>query len=85
MPIMAPTKKKTVFNADPGQLDEIRKVVSTGRFRSASELLREAIDEKLERLRRERLDAQVESFVAEPTEAWDDEIVDLQAFDSEEI
>ncbi|MGB3563596.1 MAG: hypothetical protein WBH85_02925 [Thermoanaerobaculia bacterium] len=82
--MMAPTKKKTVFNANPGQLEEIRAVVSTGRFRSASELLREAIDEKLERLRRERLEAQVESFVAEPNEAWDDELVDLQAFDSEE-
>ena len=81
---MAPTKKKTVFNAEPGQLEEIQAVVSTGRFRSASELLREAIDEKLERLRRERLEAQVESFVAEPTEAWDAGLVDLQAFDSEE-
>jgi Arc/MetJ-type ribon-helix-helix transcriptional regulator len=81
---MAPTKKKTVFNAEPGQLEEIQAVVSTGRFRSASELLREAIDEKLERLRRERLEAQVESFVAEPTEAWDDGLVDLQAIDSED-
>lgn len=81
---MATTKKKTVFNADPGQLDEIRALVSAGRYRSASELLREAIDEKLERLRRERLDAQVESFVAEPAEPWDDELIDLQAFDSEE-
>ena len=51
---MAPTKKKTVFNAEPRQLDEIQAVVKTGRFRSVSELLREAIDEKLERLRRER-------------------------------
>jgi len=81
---MAPTKKKTVFNAEPRQLDEIQAVVSTGRFRSVSELLREAIDEKLERLRRERLEAQVESFVAEPTEDWDAGLADLQALDSEE-
>lgn len=59
---MAIPKRKSVFTAEPEQLDRIRRVVETGRYRSSSELIREAIDEKLERVRRERLAEQVADY-----------------------
>ena len=77
---MAPKKQKAVFTAKPEQLRQIRLVVQSRRYRSASELLREAIDEKLERLRRERLAAQVDRYCEE---GFADEAVGLiesQAF-----
>ena len=62
---MALRRQKAVFTADPEQLRQLRVIVQSRRYRSASELLREAIDEKLERLRRERLAAQVDRYCDE--------------------
>lgn len=82
--IMAPTKEKTVFTAEPEQLRQIREYVNSGRYQSASEFLREAIREKILRLRREHLAQQVARYCAEGDAGNDRALVDAQAFDDEE-
>ena len=76
---MAPRRQKAVFTADPEQLRQLRVIVQSRRYRSASELLREAIDEKLERLRRERLAGQVDRYCDEGLGAEDSGLVESQA------
>ena len=58
-------------------------IVQSRGCRSASELLREAIDEKLERLRRERLAAQVDRYCDGRLGDEDVGLVESQAFDRE--
>ena len=81
---MAPTKRKTVFTAEPRQWARIQEAVGQGRYRTASEFLREAIDEKLERLERAELSEQVEDYCARGHLAEDGELVGSQAFDPDE-
>ena len=81
---MGLTKKKAVFTAEPTQLEQIEAVVRAGKYRSASEFLREAIDEKLRRLRQERLEAQVASYCAEGYGDEDRDLVEFQAFDRDD-
>ncbi len=81
---MGQVKKKAVFTAEPRQLKQIEEVVRTGKYRSASEFLREAIDEKLRRVRQERLEAQVASYCAEGYADEDRELVEFQAFDRDD-
>ncbi len=76
---MAP-KQQTVFTADAEQVRQIRIVVQSRRYRGASALLREAIDEKLERLRRERLAAQLDRYCDEGLGEEDPGVVESQAF-----
>jgi Arc/MetJ-type ribon-helix-helix transcriptional regulator len=74
-------KKKAVFSADPTQLEKIQKVVRSRRYRSASEFLREAIDEKLERLHRDVLAEQVARYCAKGYAQEDEGLIDAQAID----
>ena len=76
-------KKKAVFTAEPEQLDEIEAVVRSGRYRSASAFLREAIREKLARLRRERLEQQVAQYCAESDSLDDAGLIGIQAIDDD--
>ncbi len=76
--------ERTVFTADPEQVRAVRRLVQSGRYRSASELFREAIDEKLERLRREQLAEQVARFCHSGLADKDADLVDVQAFDPED-
>jgi len=76
-------KKKAVFTAEPEQLDEIEAVVRSGRYRSASAFLREAIHEKLARLRQERLEQQVAQYCAEGDSRDDAELMCLQAIEDD--
>jgi len=76
---MALRRQKAVFTADPEQLRQLRVIVQSRRYRSASELLREAIDEKLERLRRERLAAQVDRYCDEALGDEEPGMVESQA------
>jgi Arc/MetJ-type ribon-helix-helix transcriptional regulator len=80
---MVQTKQKTVFTAEPEQLEEIRKVIRSGKYRSTSEFLREAVDEKLQRMRRERLAAQLERYCTEGYACEDRGLEENQAFDRE--
>jgi Arc/MetJ-type ribon-helix-helix transcriptional regulator len=80
---MAPIKLKAVFSAEPDQLREIREHVKSGRYGSASEFLREAIREKIARLRREELARQVARYCEEKEEPGATGFVASQAFDQE--
>lgn len=81
---MAIPKRKTVFTAESEQLERIREVVESGRYRSSSELIREAIDEKLERVRRERLADQVADYCERGYADEDDGLIEIQAFARED-
>lgn len=80
---MAQRKQKAVFTAEAGQLHDIEALVEGGRFKSASEFLREAIDEKLKRLRRQRLDEQVSRYCTAGHAHEDLDLISAQAFDEE--
>jgi Arc/MetJ-type ribon-helix-helix transcriptional regulator len=80
---MAQPKRKAVFTAKPDQLEKIQSHVGAGRYRSSSEFLREAIDEKLERLRRESLAEQVARFCEAVDTTEDDGLIASQAFDED--
>jgi Arc/MetJ-type ribon-helix-helix transcriptional regulator len=81
---MAPTKRKAVFTAEPRQLQQIEAIVQSGKYRSASEFLREAINEKLNRMRQKRLEAQVAAYCAEGYGDEDRDLSDFQAFDADD-
>ena len=82
---MAEVKRKAVFTAEPTQLERIREVVETGRYRTSSELIREAIDEKLERVRRDLLAEQVAAYCEGGHVGEEDAgLIDIQAFDRDE-
>lgn len=81
---MATAKRKTVFTAEPTQLEQIQQIVATGLYRSSSELIREAIDEKLERVRRDQLAAQVARYCDEGYAAEDGDLIAAQAFDRDD-
>ena len=77
------TKKKAGFTAEPQQLVPIQEMVRKGRYRTSSEFLREAIDEKLARLRRESLAEQVAGYCTKGYAREDGDLVTEQAFDPE--
>jgi Arc/MetJ-type ribon-helix-helix transcriptional regulator len=58
--------------------------VRCGKYRSVSEFLREAIDEKLTRMRRRRLEDQVARYCAKGYANEDPDLVRIQAFESDE-
>jgi Arc/MetJ-type ribon-helix-helix transcriptional regulator len=76
-------KKKVVFTAEPDQLDQIQEMVRRGRYRSSSEFFREAIDEKLDRLRGDLLVEQVSRYCEERYAGEDEGFIPRQAFDEE--
>jgi Arc/MetJ-type ribon-helix-helix transcriptional regulator len=82
--MVATPKVKTVFSAERRQLSAIEALVEAGRYRSASEFLREAIDEKLERLRGSRLAEQVARYCAGGRAQEDLDLIGAQALDSED-
>jgi Arc/MetJ-type ribon-helix-helix transcriptional regulator len=81
---MSQPKKKRVFNAEANQLEQIQAAVRSGQFRSASQFLREAITEKLEKLRRQRLAAQVERYCNEGYSDENADFIEAQAFDRDQ-
>ena len=44
------TKRRTVVNADPRQIERAMQLVAQGRYRTLSDFVREAVDEKLARV-----------------------------------
>lgn len=77
-------KKKAVFTAEPEQIDQIQEMVRRGKYRSSSEFLREAIDEKLDRLRGDLLAEQVARYCRSRYADEDEGLIVRQAFDEEE-
>ncbi len=76
------TKEKAVVNAERRQLVEIERLVSAGAYASVSEFMREAVDDKLERLREARLGEQVARYAAAGHSDEDAELLAAQAFET---
>jgi Arc/MetJ-type ribon-helix-helix transcriptional regulator len=72
-------KRKAVINAERDQLSEAEELVRAGRYRTLSEFVREAMAEKLERLRAERRAEQVRRYADEVRDE-DADLVAWQAF-----
>jgi Arc/MetJ-type ribon-helix-helix transcriptional regulator len=64
-------RKKAVINADASAMGEVERLVAEGKYGSVSEFIREAVAEKLARLRRTRLEEQVARYALAATD--DDE------------
>jgi Arc/MetJ-type ribon-helix-helix transcriptional regulator len=77
---MATRKVKTVFTAELRQIQAIRALVKAGRYRSPSQFLREAIEERLERIRNDHLAAEVERYCREGHGDEDNDLIAMQAF-----
>lgn len=59
---MASPKRKAVINAEASQLDRIQRLIGSGRYRTVSEFVREAVEEKLERIEQDRIAEAVERY-----------------------
>lgn len=73
-----------MINAEPETLADVEALVRAGRFASVSEFVREAMREKLARLRRERLQHQVASYCHEVDLDEGDDLIAAQAFPTDE-
>lgn len=81
---MGARKVKTVFTADAEQVAAIDALIQSGRYRTTSEFLREAIDDKLRRLRAGRLSDQVARYCTGGHADEDRELIDAQALPEED-
>ena len=79
---MGTTKRKTVINAEASQIERAQSLIDAGRYRTLSEFVREALDEKLQRIERERIAEAVERYCAAGHAAEDLDLIDVQAFES---
>jgi len=77
---MATTKRKTVINVEVSQIERVQPLLDAGRYRTLSELVREALDEKLQRIERERVTEAVERYCAAGHAVEDLDLIDAQAF-----
>jgi Arc/MetJ-type ribon-helix-helix transcriptional regulator len=77
---MAVTKRKALVNAEPDHLAEVEALIQQGRYRTLSDFVRQAMEEKLARLRREKLAEQVERYCDEVDQREDGELIAWQAF-----
>ena len=80
VPVMGTTKKKTVINAEAAQIERVQPLIDAGRYRTLSEFVREAMDEKLQRIEREQIGEAVERYCAAGHAAEDIELIGVQAF-----
>jgi Arc/MetJ-type ribon-helix-helix transcriptional regulator len=74
------TKARAVVSADKRQLTQIARLVRGGSYASTSAFVREALDEKLQRLREAHLRAQVTRYAAAGYSDEDEDLVAAQAF-----
>jgi Arc/MetJ-type ribon-helix-helix transcriptional regulator len=75
------TKRRAVVNADEAQIEAVETLIEQGAYRTLSEFVREAIAEKLERIRQGRLAEEVERYCRAEGIERDDDLVAAQAFD----
>ena len=73
-------RQKAVVSTDAAAMAEVERLVRENRYASVSEFVREAIAEKLVRLKRERLEEQVARYGQEAGTDEDDDLVASQAF-----
>lgn len=76
------TKKRTVVNAEPRQIERAMALVRQGRYRTLSDFVREAVDEKLARIDDALLEDEVARYCAAGHAAEDVELIGAQDFDS---
>ncbi len=75
------TKRKAVISADSEDLERIEELVRARRFKTVSEFVRQAMQEKLARFAEARLAEDVARYCAEGRATEDGDLVDAQAFD----
>lgn len=80
---MRATKQKAVINAEKSQLDRVQLLIASGRYRTVSEFVREAVEEKLERIDQERVAEAVERYCAAGLSDEDLDLIEAQAFGGE--
>ena len=80
--IVGTLKRKAVINAEVSQIERVQPLIDAGRYRTLSEFVREAMDEKLQRLEQERIGEAVERYCAAGHASEDIELIDGQAFDT---
>lgn len=56
--------RRAVISAEPGQIEEVTRLVRDGRYRSVSDFVRQALTEALRRERERQLAEQVEAYVS---------------------
>ncbi len=76
------TKRRTVVNADAEQIERAMALVRRGRYRTLSDLIREAVDEKLARLDDALLEDEVVRYCAAGHGDEDSDLIAAQAFES---
>lgn len=79
---MASVKRKAVINAEASQIERVRPLIAAGRYRTLSEFVREAMDEKLQRIEQERIADAVERYCAAGHADEDIELIGAQALDA---
>ena len=80
--IVGTLKRKAVINAEASQIERVQPLIDAGRYRTLSEFVREAMDEKLHRIEQERIAEAVERYCAAGHADEDVELIDVQAFDT---
>ena len=79
---MGTVKRKAVINAEASQIDRVQPLIDAGRYRTLSEFVREAMDEKLQRIEQERIAEAVERYCVAGHAGEDIELINGQAFDT---
>lgn len=79
---MAP-KRRTVINADARQIEKVGKLIAQGRYRTMSDFVREAVDEKLARVEDALLEDEVARYCDAGHADEDADLIPAQAFDPE--
>lgn len=82
--ILATTKRKAVINAEAAQIQRVQPLITEGRYRTLSEFVREAMDEKLQRIESERIAEAVERYCAAGHADEDIDLIGAQAFDGKQ-
>jgi Arc/MetJ-type ribon-helix-helix transcriptional regulator len=75
------TKRRAVVNAHADQLRRVEQLVARGRYKTVSDFVREAMDEKLARVEDELLADEVERYCAAGYASEDADLVAVQAID----
>jgi Arc/MetJ-type ribon-helix-helix transcriptional regulator len=72
------TKRRTVINAEPRQVERAMVLVARGRYRTLSDFVREAMDEKLARVEEALLVDEVARYCAEGHAGEDADLITAQ-------
>ena len=75
------TKRRTVINAEPEQIERARTLVAQGHYRTLSDFVREAMDEKLARVEDALLTDEVARYCAAGHAEEDPELIPAQALE----